>query len=218
MTKTQLFDKRRLAIAAVVTVFTVVPVVHVAEFTGSFEPTGHQGLGYVYAIGLDFAIAICAWFTRWAITRRIAWLSYFVLVLVDGSFNVAYVEPWESDKPAAAWLYAVFPTLIVAILSLLARQVDALSARSGKVSAGDAIVSAIGHRLGLAEQPVIEPPAPAERSKVADIADWRAIYADLPAGGDPLSTDDVQRLLAERGFERVPPSTARRWKQEANRR
>lgn len=219
--KLQLVDARKVAIAGVIALFATVTLVHVATYTGSFEPAGQEWLGYAYALGGDLAIAICAWFTRWDTTRRWAWISYFTLVIVDGVFNVAYVDPFRRDAPFAAALYAIFPTLIVAILSVLARQVGALSARAGKTSAGDAIVSAIAGRLGATEQlPASDGdrvdadgdrPAVAEPPKKAGVDDWRAILASLGDRGGDLSAADVQRLLVERGYEEAAASTARRW-------
>lgn len=205
-TKVQLIDWRKAAIWLLVAIFTVVPIVHVAAFTGGFEPIGFEWLGYVYALGLDFGIAVCAWFTHWATTRRAAWACYFIFVLTDGGLNVAYVRPWDYTNKFA-WLYAIFPTLIVGLLSILARQVDALSARGRKVGVGDAIMSAIGLQIDTGEHQ----PETNERQKKADIHQWRKIRAGLNGGGDGLNADGVQRLLSEHGYAPVPTSTARRW-------
>lgn len=226
-TKLKFIDWRVVAVGLLVSVFTVIPIVHVATFTGGFEPSGYEWLGYIYAIGLDLGIATCAWFMRWKTTRIMALVSYFIFVMVDGSFNVAYVEPWKSSNTLAAWLYAIFPTLIVSILSILAAMVGKLSAKGNRVSAGDAITKAIAKRLGLNEteseaegvttdevETTIEQPEPEVKPIKPRIHHWRSIRAKLNGNGDNLSTEDVQKLLIDNGFLRAPESTARRWANE----
>jgi hypothetical protein len=148
-------DKRRLAVIAVIAAFMVVPIAHVAAYTGSLERDGWQWVGWFYAAGVDVSIATCAWFTRWKTTRAMGRAGYVLFGLMDGVFNVGYIKPWEKETPIAAWTYAIFPTLAVIWLGLLARSVDAL-ADSKRKRGG--IMGAVGRLLGEeAPQPAPKP-------------------------------------------------------------
>jgi hypothetical protein len=137
-------DIRQVLAVGLVALFSVVTVEHVARYLGSFEPAGEQWVGYVYAAGGDLAIAACALFTRWATTKRTAWAAYFALVGAECVFNVCYIAPWE--KGIGAWVYSFYPTFIVAVLSLLQRDVDRLTGASSRTSNA---LSAVMRRIGL---------------------------------------------------------------------
>jgi hypothetical protein len=135
-------DIRQILAIGLVALFSVVTVEHVARYLGAFEPAGEQWVGYIYAIGGDFAVAACALFTRWATTRRTAWAAYFALIGAECVFNVCYIAP----ASIGAWIYSLYPTFIVAILSLLQRDVDKLTGASAHTS--DAL-GALLRRAGL---------------------------------------------------------------------
>jgi hypothetical protein len=135
-------DIRQVLAVGLVALFSVVTVEHVARYLGSFEPAGEQWVGYIYAIGGDFTVAACALFTRWTTTKRTAWAAYFALIGAECVFNVCYIAP----ASIGAWIYSLYPTFIVAILSLLQRDVDKLTSASAHTS--DAL-GALLRRVGL---------------------------------------------------------------------
>lgn len=157
--KTKTIDVRQILAIGLVALFSIVTVEHVARYLGSFEPAGEEWVGYVYAIGGDFAVAVCALFTRWTKTRRTAWAAYFALVGAECVFNVFYIAPWA--KGFGAWIYSLYPTFIVAILSLLQRDVDNLTGASARTSNA---VSSVLRRIGIdiAEQETHEAPQPSQ--------------------------------------------------------
>lgn len=110
--------------------FMIVTVGHVAGYTGSFEQSGSEWLGWPYAIAVDASIAMCAYLTRWATTRRWAWIGYFAFVTASGALNVAYIDPQVWGE----WIYALFPTGAIALLGFLARDVELLAERSSRSS------------------------------------------------------------------------------------
>lgn len=150
-------DIRQVLAIGLVALFSIVTVEHVARYLGDFEPAGEQWVGYVYAIGGDFAVAVCALFTRWTKTKRTAWAAYFALIGAECVFNVCYIAP----DSVGAWIYSLYPTFIVAILSLLQRDVDNLTSASARTS--DA-VSGILRRIGLdiAGEETQEAPQPSQ--------------------------------------------------------
>ena len=121
-------DKRRLYPAAVIVALMAVTVGHVAAYAGSFEIDGWAWLGWPYALAVDAAIVVAAYFTQWK-TTRLAWWLYAAFVLASGFLNVGAVKPWERSgfDVASAWVYALFPTLAIAGLGFLERQADSLS-------------------------------------------------------------------------------------------
>ena len=125
-------DRRQLAAYAVILAFMFVTVGHVASFTGSFEQPGFAWLGWPYALAVDCSIAVCAWLTRWKTTRVMAWLGYFTFVVASGTLNVAAVAPWAQAQMLGAWVYALFPTLAIALLGFLARDTELLAQRSAR--------------------------------------------------------------------------------------
>lgn len=220
-TKIKLVDGRVLLAALVIVAFSTVTMGHVASYCGGFEVEGWRWLGYVYAIGGDAAIAVAAFFTRWATTKRSAWTTYFVLVIVEAVFNAAYVEPWARDDWIGAWIYALFPTIIVALLSLLLRQATQLS--RGK-SAADAIGAALLQRLGVDVARDAEddaPPAQALASPVIGLREFRALCANPDGNRDALArmlanergnmAESVNDFVEACGGAPVKESTARGW-------
>jgi hypothetical protein len=126
-------DRRQTASYAVIAAFMVVTIGHVAAFTGSMEPDGWEWLGWPYALAVDFSIAVCAWLTRWATTKRWAWLGFFAFAAASGALNVAHVAPWSQRSPLGAWIYSLFPTAAIALLGFLARDAELLAERSARV-------------------------------------------------------------------------------------
>jgi hypothetical protein len=126
-------DRRRIALYAVIGAFMAVTVGHVAAFTGGMEPRGWAWLGWPYALAVDASIAVCAWLTRWATTRRWAWFGYFVFTAASGALNIAQIAPWSQEHPLGAWVYALFPTCAIALLGFLSRDADALAERAAHV-------------------------------------------------------------------------------------
>ena len=126
-----LMDRRRLAAYAVVVVFMVVTMGHVAAFTGSMEPEGWAWLGWPYALAVDASIAICAWLTRWKTTERWAWVGYLAFTVASGLLNVAQVRPGSQESALGAWVYALFPTFAIALLGFLARDASKFRVSSG---------------------------------------------------------------------------------------
>ena len=110
-------DRRQIAAYAVIILFMAVTIGHVASYTGGFEPLGQEWLGFFYALAVDASIAVCAWLTRWKTTERWAWLGYVAFTIASGVLNIAHIAP----RAIGAWVYAVFPTLAIALLGFLAR-------------------------------------------------------------------------------------------------
>lgn len=115
-------DNRRKTIMAIIITFMVVTIPHIAIYASSFEPALSSILGLPYALAVEASIIVCAYFTKWQTTRRWAWIGYFVFVSASGVMNVGYIEPTTFP----AWIYATFPTLAIALLGFLYRQVDKL--------------------------------------------------------------------------------------------
>ena len=133
-------DIRYLAVALVIGTFMLVTIGHVANYAGSFEVNGWWWLGWPYAIGVDLAIVVCAWLTRWQRTRAWAWLGYFSFVIVSGLMNAAAIQPWLEPWPdwLFAWIYSLFPTTAIGLLGFLARQAEQVAERGkrrGKIQA-----------------------------------------------------------------------------------
>jgi len=124
-------DIRYLAVAVVIGTFMLVTIGHVANYAGSFEANGWWWLGWPYAVGVDLAIVICAWLTRWQRTQAWAWSGYFSFVIVSGLMNAAAIEPWLEPWPdwLFAWIYSLFPTAAIGLLGFLARQAEQVAER-----------------------------------------------------------------------------------------
>ena len=123
-------DRRQGAAYAVIGVFMMVTVGHVAAYCGSMEPQGWAWLGWPYALAVDGSIAVCAWLTRWETTKSWAWVGYFAFTAASGALNVAQVRPWAQEAALGAWVYAFFPTLAIALLGFLARDASKFRKRS----------------------------------------------------------------------------------------
>ena len=120
-------DNRKKAIWTIIGLFMIVTTFHVAFYAASFEKEGGTALSWPYALGVDLAIIVCSYFTRWQITKAPAWTGYFVFTLMSGAMNIGWIKPgWD----IAAISYAVFPTVAIALLGWLFRQVDKLTATS----------------------------------------------------------------------------------------
>ena len=103
----------------------IVTIAHVGVYAGQFEPEGGGGklLGLLYAIAVEASVAVCAYFTAWATTRKWAWAGFIGFTLASGVMNWGYIEPTSFP----AWVYALFPTAAIALLGFLFRQVDVLT-------------------------------------------------------------------------------------------
>jgi len=124
-------DNRRKWIIGSMVPFGLVTIVHVTAYAASFEPSLWTAwLGLPYAVAVEMAIIVAAYFTRWEKTQRIAWAGYFAFVIASGLMNVGYLAPefTLSVAAVAAWTYALFPTVAIALLGFLYRQVDSLVA------------------------------------------------------------------------------------------
>lgn len=115
-------DNRRKSLIAIIVTFMVVTIPHIAIYASSFEPALSTILGLPYALAVEASIIICAYFTKWQTTKLWAWIGYFVFVFASGVMNVGYIEPTTFP----AWIYATFPTIAIALLGFLYRQVDKL--------------------------------------------------------------------------------------------
>ena len=187
----------------VIVLLMAVTVGHAANYAGSFEQQGWAWLGWAYAIAVDFAIALCAFYTRWATTRRWASVGYIVFVLASGALNVAYIAPWTHDP--GAWVYALFPTGAQALLGFLARDAGRLVKRR---EAGEAEEKLRGQLRELRNENKLL--AQARRIREPDRADYEQLCADLN-GNTPTTAREVNKLLQDNGFYARPDSTAGSW-------
>lgn len=146
-------DNRKKAIWIIIGLFMVVTTFHVAFYAASFEKDGSTALSWPYALGVDLAIIACSFFTRWQITKAPAWTGYFVFTLMSGAMNIGWIKPgWD----IAAISYAVFPTVAIALLGWLFRQVDKLASikSNAKASQGVALPT---QSLAKASESEVEP-------------------------------------------------------------
>ncbi len=200
-------DRRQAAAYGVIALFMAVTVGHVANYAGSFEPDGWAGLGWLYAIAVDGAIAVCAWLTLWKTTRTWAWAGYILAVVASGLLNVAQVQPWTRDF--GAWVYAIFPTVAQALLGFLARDAGTFT----KSRSSDERVARLGAELKQAKGELAQARADSAQShqlKRAKKTDFDKIRAGLN-GDAPDGPRGVNDLLNECGYYAVPDSTARNW-------
>lgn len=156
-------DTRWLAVGAIIGVFMLVTVGHVAAYAGSFEADGWAWLGLPYALAVDAAIVVCAWMTRWKTTRTWAMFGYAAFVLASGAMNAAAVKPWAQPWPYeffAAWTYALFPTAAIGLLGFLARQAEVV-AEHGKKRGLARWFGAPKERTEPKPEPVLPKPEPA---------------------------------------------------------
>ena len=204
-------DSRYLAVAAIIVVFMLVTVGHVAHYAGSFEDGGWTFLGWPYAIGVDAAIVVCAWLTRWKSTRVFAWVGYFAFVAASGAMNAAAIKPWLQPWPEwlFAWVYSLFPTAAIGLLGFLAGAAEVVAERSHKRGALAAIVSRISVRM--AQPAPLSAPLSAPLGRRANMTDVSAIVASMNGNRAQLTTSELRGLLAGQGFDESPESTLRHW-------
>lgn len=122
-------DKRKISVWVVIGGFLIVTTAHVAFYALQFEPTASHFLSWPFALMVDGAILVFSYFTRWQLTAKPAWVGYFLCTAMSGLMNIGYVNP----QTVPAWAYAIFPTLAIALLGWLFRQVDKLPVRGGKM-------------------------------------------------------------------------------------
>jgi hypothetical protein len=130
--------------------FVIITLWRVGQFAESRMVAGW--LGWLFAAFLGLALYVASYWTRDSISarevikdgkavdkqdrratnvKRWAWGVLFMLVIVDGLFNVA--EVWQTVQPGVfglLWIatafYGAFPTLIVALLGALQGHIDRL--------------------------------------------------------------------------------------------
>ncbi len=200
-------DRRQASAYAIIALFALVTVSHVANYTGSFEPSGWNWLGWLYALAVEGTIAVCAWLTLWKTTRTWAWAGYILAVIASGLLNVAQVQPWSRDF--GAWVYAVFPTVAQALLGFLARDAGTFTKRRDN----DAVTGGLRAELKQTKRElaqVIETAAQSRTLKRAKKADFVNLCAGLN-GSAPDTRQAVNDLLNEHGYYAVADSTARTW-------
>lgn len=122
-------DKRKISVWIVISGFLIVTTAHVSFYALQFEPTASHLLSWPFALMVDGAILVFSYFTRWQLTSKSAWVGYFLCTVMSGLMNIGYVNP----QTIPAWAYAIFPTLAIALLGWLFRQVDKLPTKTGKV-------------------------------------------------------------------------------------
>ncbi len=205
---------RQITTYLVILLLMVVTVGHAASYSGSFEPEGWAWLGWAYAIAVDLAIAVCAYYTRWATTRRWASIGYISFVVASGMLNVAHLRPWTHDL--GAWVYALFPTGAQALLGFLARDAGRLTKKreageiETKLRAQLRMLRKEHTEQSAALHSDIDRLAQAHTMKRAKRPDFENLCAGLN-GDRPGDVRAVNDLLNERGFYAVPDSTARSW-------
>lgn len=129
-------DNRKKAIWTIILLFMIVTTFHVAFYAASFEKEGSAALSWPYAIGVDLAVIVCSFFTRWQTTKAPAWTGYFTFTLMSGAMNIGWIKPgWD----IAAISYAVFPTIAIALLGWLFRQVDKLTSIKPNAKASQSV-------------------------------------------------------------------------------
>jgi hypothetical protein len=187
----------------VIALLMAVTVGHAATYAGSFEPAGWAWLGWAYAIAVDLAIAVCAYYTRWKATRTWASAGYIAFVSASGVLNIAYIQPWLHEP--GAWVYALFPTVAQALLGFLARDAGKLTKRretsEAEVKLRDQLRELRKHNKELAQRRALKDPT-------------RADYDELCAGingNAPTDARGVNRLLQDNGYYARPDATARSW-------
>jgi hypothetical protein len=215
-------DKRRLVVIAVIAAFMVVPIAHVAAYTGSLERDGWQWVGWFYAVGVDASIAVCAWFTRWQTTRRPSVFGYVLFSLMDGAFNIGYIQPWEKDTPVAAWAYAILPTAAVIVLGWLIRDVGKFSKRKDTADAETARLRA-SLKETRAELTQAHTETEQTRAELAQkrtlrdtsFDDFVQLYAGDGATLREMAPSDGNLALVRAGFAPIAESTWRNWRDKA---
>ena len=139
---------RKLLPLAVVALFSAVTLGHESQFIGSFETSAWRWLGLPFAAGIDVAVFISIYFTRWETTKRVAWGSYIVFALASGALNMAQVlgtaieqqrfgNGWLADLGIGAGVIAValFPAAAQTVMGFLTREADRLPAAKGGIGA-----------------------------------------------------------------------------------
>jgi len=187
----------------VIALLMAVTVGHAASYAGSFEPVGWGWLGWAYAIAVDLAIAVCAYYTRWATTRRWATTGYISFVVASGALNVAHLQPWTHNL--GAWVYALFPTGAQALLGFLARDAGKLTKRR-EVSESEGELRKQNRELRQQNRELAQARAMKEPAR----ADYEKICASLN-GNTPTNAREVNKLLQDHGFYARPDSTALSW-------
>lgn len=123
-------DLRKLSVGIVIALFMIVTTFHVGFYAASFEQDTSAVLSWPFALAVDLAIIVCSFFTKYIVTSKPAWVGYFTFTLMSGAMNIGWVQPgWN----IAAISYALFPTLAIALLGWLFRQVDKLPSKNVKV-------------------------------------------------------------------------------------
>jgi len=194
---------RQTATYLVITLLMAVTVGHAANYAGSFEPDGWQWLGWAYAIAADLAIAMCAYYTRWATTRRWASVGYIAFICASGALNVAHIEPWMHG--AGAWVYALFPTVAQALLGFLARDAGKLTKRRETSDAENKLRAEL-KELRRENKEL----AQSRTMKEADRADYERLVRGMN-GNTPTDAREVNKLLQDNGYYARPDATARSW-------
>lgn len=183
-------DFRRWSVLITIAIFMIVTVAHVAVYAGQYEPDGWRFLGVLYALGVEASIAICAYFTAWATTRRWAWIGFVLFTVASGVMNWGYIEPATFH----GWVYALFPTAAIALSGFLYRQVDVLT--KYRHHSPD---KARKPKTKLPELPEVETEIKTELPQglkriPRNLADFRNMVTNGEANSETLTGNDLARI------------------------
>lgn len=188
--------------------FQLVTIRHEAAYVGSYETPGWEWLGIPFSIGVDTATFISLFYTKWATTRKWAWISFVLFVAASAALNLAHIfdVAIAGDRFGQGLLpdlvtgmgvatVALFPTAAIVVMGFLERETDGF--RTRKKTAPQSTVSP--------SPSVIAAPPPAKKRTFEEFQ--QAVAGSLLAADVPTAELAAWAAISSR--------QARRWKAKA---